>query len=164
LTPSPVPKGDLLTLLPNFLTDPNTACAIYRFNALSCLDRDGRHVYGADAFKAPYFARGWIAQYPSEHIYLSMGFGLYMIKDRMLMAINAGEVHSSDYHACGLGDEIWVGDLVGVSHFDGSAWTNYPSTDMGSSDSSSVDSIAVAPDGKLWVSMYDCITTFDGTN
>ncbi|MCJ7433608.1 MAG: hypothetical protein MUO77_08990 [Anaerolineales bacterium] len=174
LTPVVVTEDRLLSIPPNFLADPNTACAIHLWEgAISCLDGDGWHIYEDDDFENPRYAPTVISQCPDGRIYL-IGPGFYRLEGGSLVKIdsegtNAGgffSTPSEDAFACGPGDEIWVGYMDGVSHFDGSTWTDYPVTEyLGvSGGGTGIRSITVAPNGSVWVVVYNNIATFDGTN
>jgi streptogramin lyase len=150
----------------HFLADPNTACAINLFDGLSCLDQDGWHAYGSDSFKAPLRNPWRIALCPDGRIYLYDGLKLYMRKDETLLEIEAEEVPGEmQILACGAGNDLWVSYLEGVSHLKDSSWTHYPATQyFGVSESGGlVNSLAVAPNGRVWVTTYTAIAFFDGT-
>jgi hypothetical protein len=177
LTSAAVTEEGLLSLPPNFLADPNTACAIHIWEdegAISCLDRDGWHIYEDDDFEYPLYAPSMISQCPDGRIYLALGFEFDRLEGGSLVKIdtegtNAGgffSAPSEDAFACGPGDEIWVGYMDGVSHFDGSIWTDYPVTEYlgGSGGGNVIQSITVAPNGSVWVVVDNNIATFDGTN
>lgn len=54
--------------------------------------------------------------------------------------------------ACDPKGGFWATHFQGVSYYDGSQWTDYSASLMGTSDSVSlVKDVAVAPDGKVWV-------------
>ena len=69
--------------------------------------------------------------------------------------------------AWGNGNVIWVmSSMDRVSRFDGSTWTNYPIEEIFSgavADYSYIYSMAVAPNGNVWVTTDHQIATFDGT-
>jgi hypothetical protein len=143
----------------NFLKDPNTACAMHLYSStthlesLSCLDSEGWHIYEV---AAPIY---WIDQCPGGQIYINVPFeqSIYMLDGETFVKKEVKE-HIGYIHACGLGNEIWTGYGLsnnGISRFDGSEWTYYPLND-------NVISIAVAPDGLVWVSQVGKISTFDG--
>ena len=150
----------------DFLADPNTACFLHGGTALTCLDQDGWHIYlDAEDFEYPFSAPSYIAICPDGRIYLEMYSSLYLIKGEELVQIELEGFYSVDGIACGPGQEIWVAHYEGVSHFDGSNWTSYPSSgNLGTGEYVTlVNSIAVAPDGKIWVATSDSIASFDGS-
>lgn len=170
-----VSEEDTLTLPFNFLAEPNTACAIHKGRALSCLDKDGWHVYKWDSLES-------IAQCPDGRIYLGIGkkvvgrqFGVkfYIQKDNTLfkeVGHDGSPIPSADYFACGPENEIWTGDWsgLGISHFDGTTWTDYYYPGGFYSGPGNM-AIAVAPSGNLWAVSSPfmeggSIVTFDGTN
>ena len=170
LTPTAVPvvvEEDLLTLQPNFLADPQTACFIHQTDdAFTCLDKDGWHVYKREAFKPPVEYLRLIAQCPDGRIYLGKYRFFFALKGEELVDMKYDGATDVDMIACGPSNEIWVGRYKGVSHFDGSTWTHYPATEyLGSSGSvNQVKGVAIAPNGSVWVATTGSIATFDGTH
>ena len=162
-TPTASPTNEL-ALPSDFLKDPNTICVIRLFDGLSCLDQTGWHAYGSDSFTDPVRNPWAMAECPDKSIYLYDGLGLYMFKDRKLDAIDITGLSGADFLACGLANDLWVGYMDGVSHWASSTWTNYPVTQyLGSSGMSDlVNSLVIAPDGKVWVTTYNDIAAFDG--
>lgn len=175
------PEGSTLTLPFDFWTDPNTACAIYEGQGLSCLDKDGWHKYELKPLAT-------IAQCPDGRIYLGvrehrMGPGpdygsyvkFYALANNTLFKEVGHDVNPHtfgvDAIACGAGNELWVSYGAGTdfTHFDGAAWTDYNKNTSGSYTNNKVE-IAVAPNGNLWVAIDGSImgragsvVTFDGT-
>ena len=170
LTPTVVPEKveeDLLTLQPNFLADPQTACFIHLIgDAFTCLDKDGWHVYKTEAFKPPVENLRRIAQCPDGRIYLGKYKYFYALEGEVLVDLKYDGATDADMIACGSSNEIWGGGYKGVSHFDGSTWIHYPATEyLGSSEPVNlVNGIAIAPNGNVWVATADSIATFNGTN
>ena len=153
------------SLPPNFLTDPNTACAIRLFDGLSCLDRDGWHAYGRDSFKAPVNVPQRMIQCPDGRTYLYNGITLYVLKDGTLAEVPSDGLPDLEFFACGAEDALWVGYMEGVSHLSGFAWEHFTAAKyLGSSGLGDlVTSLAVAPNGKVWAATYTDIAAFDGT-
>lgn len=60
-------------------------------------------------------------------------------------------------------DEVWFGTGDGVSHFDGTNWTNYDmSTDSGIVDNG-IEAVAVASNGDVWIGTSFGVSVYDGT-
>ncbi len=168
--PTPIASMDngLLSKIPsNFLADLNTACAIHDDHALSCLDGNGWHVYEADTFDPPYIPEV-IARCPDGYTYLSVGEGeVYQLEGKTLVDTGNNTAYQGNTIICGNGNEIWTGSMYGVSQFDGATWTHHPALKIfgssGSEGSEIINSMAVAPNGNVWVTTNKNIATFDGT-
>jgi hypothetical protein len=151
--------NDLHSVFPSFsLTDPNTVCVQHYLQALSCLDATGWHVYKD-------------GNIPNELIHCTDGriylvddqFYQYQVEKDLLVGIGGSY---SGITACGNGNEIWVSDSSEVRRFDGSTWTSYSVEDYFESHDDEwpdyVSSLAVAPNGNVWVITNNTIATFDG--
>lgn len=176
------PEGSTLTLPFDFWTDPNTACAIYEGQGLSCLDKDGWHKYELKLLMT-------IAQCPDGQIYLGvreqkLGPGpeygtyvkFYALANNTLFEEVGHDVNPHtfgvDAIACGAGNELWVSYAAGTdfAHFDGAEWTDYNDNPEGLTSNNKVE-IAIAPNGNLWAAMdgssimgkAGSLVTFDGT-
>jgi sugar lactone lactonase YvrE len=164
-TAAPPTEEGLSAAQLTFLANPNTACFLHGGTALTCLDQNGWHIYLAtEDFEFPFTAPSYINVCPDGRIYLEMYSSLYRLKGEELTEINMEGFYSVDGIACGPEDEIWVAHYEGVGHFDGSSWTDYPSSEnLGTGEFVSlVNSIAIAPDGKVWVATADSVAAFDG--
>lgn len=145
--------------LPDFLADPNTACAIHQGDrALSCLSKDGWRIYTSDI-------PTMIAQCLDGRIYLSTGDRLYLYKNKTFV----GEVKSDVYMnyiqslACGPQDEFWATGSGYIQHYDGSTWTNYWAIEyLGYAGYDLHEEIAIAPNGNPWVITNENIGMFNG--
>jgi hypothetical protein len=180
-------EGEGFNLQVNFLTDPNTACVwqlpftFFGDNSspdpsvlyLSCLDRDGWHVYDYDSFDNPddpgntFYHQSppdWIGQCPDGRIYLDMFGNKYLLKDGILF--NMGGTVAGNLFACAPGNGFWSSQSRNVSHFDGNVLTDYPFSEISGrllDSPNQVISIAVAPNADVWVAMTDSIATFNDT-
>ncbi len=150
------------------LTDPNTICIAHTSEALSCLDATGWHIYknGYDESSNPIstIPAGMI-RCPDGRIYLNGG-GIFQLEGEMLVELGGGGF--SDTVVCGSENEIWASSMGGVSHFDGSTWTQYSVEKIfqGNSVAGSdyIHSMSVAPNGNVWVTTGNSIATFDGSD
>lgn len=184
-------EGEGFNLQINFLADPNIACVgqtpYHRFGgssfvpyqnfgddhkaypyALSCLDRDGWHVYDYDAFDNPddpsntFYHQSpptWIFRCPDGRIYLEAFDEMYLDKDGTLFKVADTAPFGSGGFSCTAG--FWYSSGYSVYRFDGKVTTQYDAREF-SGHLSSI-SIPVAPDGSLWAAMSHSIATFDGT-
>jgi hypothetical protein len=188
-TPDPPTTTPTPTIEPSeTLVDNDIACALYGVYALSCLDKDGWHVFEPNAIDdpqqqilswlshlpprpwttphVPQFFPPWLAKCPGGRIYLFMGEKLYFFEGEKLVEIRFEKFGTEKFLTCGTENEIWVGYYDGVSHFDGSVWIHYPAREyLGKSEFVRlVKSIVVAPNGHVWVVTASSIATFDGVN
>ena len=162
--------NDLPTIFPSFaLTDPNTVCLEHSYHAFSCLDAAGWHVYknGYDRISNPVITiPTWMTRCPDGRTYLT-GPEAYKLEGETLVDLGASFDMSLGTIACGSGKEIWVlSSMDRVSRFDGSTWTNYPVNEIFSSaeaDYPNIYSMAVAPNGNVWVTTDHQIAVFNGT-
>ena len=169
--PTPIPTGTPIPtstprpiLQPNFLADPQVSCFLHQDDyALSCLDRDGWHVYYPDA---PIKYMRTIAQCPDGRIYIGGSDFVYRLEGDVLVDLEYDTKTLMKKIVCGPGNDIWVGRNEGVSHFDGSTWTHFLANEyLGSGEYVTLNvDIAIAPDGKVWVLTMQSIAAFDGDN
>ncbi len=169
-TPTVGAGNDLPAIFPSFfLTDPNAVCLEHSDHAFSCLDAAGWHVYknAYDKISNPVFTiPTWMTRCPDGRTYLT-GFEAYKLEGKTLVDLGKSFDMSLGTIACGSGNEIWVmSSMDGVSRFDGSTWTHYPMEEIFSgaeADYPDIYSMAVAPDGNVWVTADHEIAAFDGT-
>jgi hypothetical protein len=199
-SPVEVGEGEGFNLRINFLADPNTACfrhwpyprlgnrsfvpyhlmyaddEAYPY-VLSCLDRDGWHVYDYDAFDSPevpsdnFYHQSpptWIFRCPDGRIYLEMWGDMYLDKDGTLFKVAETTPSGSGEFSCTAGNGFWSGGggSPWVYHFDGKVTTQYHVSEFAGSvahGNFATRSIAVAPNGSFWVAITNGIATFDGT-
>ncbi|MBN2393950.1 MAG: hypothetical protein JXR84_24670, partial [Anaerolineae bacterium] len=70
---------------------------------------------------------------------------------------------SADAIACDAYDDFWVAHYQGVSHFDGTTWQTFTVKETLSTDPEayeSVNDVAIAPDGAVWVVTVNSIAVF----
>jgi hypothetical protein len=166
-TPTVSAGSDMHTIFPSFsLTDPNTVCIQHYLKALTCLDATGWHIYenGYDESSNPISTNPrMVFGCPDGRIYL-VDDGIYRVEGETL--IDIGGYVDQGTIACGRGNEIWVSDFSEVRRFDGSTWTSYAVEDYfesGDGTPSMIHSLAIAPNGNVWVTTDNTIAIFDGT-
>lgn len=164
LTPAPTATEEPLSLHPNFLKYPDTACFLSLSEGLTCLDQEGWHIYDRDSFDYPFYLPSFMTQCADGRIYLDVG-KFYLLKGEELLDLEDAP-GSIDDLACGPGEEIWVAHYQGVSHFDGHSWSTYAAEEhLGSGEFINlVNAVALSPDGNVWVTTSESVANFDGTN
>ncbi len=159
-----------VSLPAGFLTDPNTACAIDMDYALTCLDKDGWHIYDETAFKQPpwkpvtMYTPVLMIQCPGGRTYLTDGSAVYLLTGATPVKLGDKNI-GGDMLACAPGDGLWAASMDDISFFNGSTWINYQATEKqwNSDPTELVDSITSAPNGNLYVAAGRNVATFDGT-
>jgi hypothetical protein len=165
--PTSTPTEELLTLDPNFLNDPSTAC-FFHSGGLTCLDEEGWHIYDRDDFDYPLSLPHEITQCEDGRIFMK-SIDLYAFNGETLEipGLTSEEIdmlRDVEMLACGSGEELWVTHNGGVSHYDGSSWRTYEASQyFGSGDGVEHPKlISIALNGNVWVGTGDSIASYNG--
>ena len=159
--------NDLHTVFPSFsLPDPNTVCIAHYFYGLSCVDANGWHVY-----KNKYDEVSHPTSTTPKEVFGCPDGRIYLVDDTIYRVegerlIDIGGYVDLGTLACGSGDEIWVSDFSDINRFDGSTWIRYSMEEYFANGDGTLHDIYfldVAPDGNVWVTMDNAMTTFDGS-
>jgi streptogramin lyase len=169
LAPTGTADNGLNSLLPpDFLTDPNTACAVHDYIGFSCLDGTGWHIYAQEINKS--YLPNAMTQCSDGRTYIAFYDKIYQVIFNKIdqaygrSLVYLGDINTSKIY-CGQENEIWTASN-GIDHFDGTSWIHYSIADIfGSSvqEMYGVDNAAVAPNGNVWVINREVLATFDGS-
>jgi ligand-binding sensor domain-containing protein len=130
---------------------------------LNCLDNTGWHSYTKDSggLSDPNITA--ISICADKSIWLSTGSDVNSTTDGTAWKQLTADWVSPDGVACDGKGGVWVAHYQGVSHNDGTKWTDFDAKLLGSGDNVSlVKDVAVAADGTVWVVTSNSIAALTG--
>jgi hypothetical protein len=131
---------------------------------LNCLDDAGWHIYLQDQAPIGNQIKD-IAICSDRRAWIANSRGLAVTDGEFWNVFQGAWGYSSPEDvACDGAGGIWLTHFGGVSHYDGTDWTTYEASELGSGQNVRlVKDVTVAPDGGVWVVTANSVAAFDGS-